>query len=587
MGGRLGAPCRYVAKTRPAQWFARQRVVLFIGRALQFFGSFFLVRAWRFVRRAIHRGRQWLGRKEVWYWLLAWIGCGFMAWGILDYHPRRVVTSVVAVVLLALIARRLYIGVIASMLVAASFLHIAVIPKPITLGGQGLNAAELLIVFMLAVVLVRSLVERRFEFLRSPITLPLLLLSLAIMVSVGAAYAKYLESPKGVFPFTLYNDARPMFYYSLFFVVAFGIRTRQELRILVAALIIIAAAVAVLMIVQYALGHEQRVFMGTRWAAPRVEELGPDEEGVTRSLPPGLALMYVLFPAVTCLACMGKGRSSRLLGLASVLIAIGLLLSFTRMYWLSVSAAMVVIWMLVDSSMKRRLLTFGTVALTASVLLTIAFSTFAPGAARARFSHALYDRLASTVTRSTVYSPGLQNRIQENRSALELIKRNVIFGVGLGTPLHRTQVIRPGYNTQVIVPIYRIHNSYLDLWARFGLLGVLSFVWLSVAFLARSLLLFFHAQEPVHKVLGLTFFAAQIQFMMHATVGMSVPQIFNATTIALCWGLVEVMWRLEKGRAAPSPGDVVPMKAAHGRLMATDASAMPRQSHFPSLGYNR
>ncbi len=151
----------------------------------------------------------------------------------------------------------------------------------------------------------------------------------------------------------------------------------------------------------------------------------------------------------------------------------------------------------------------------------------------------------SIFQRETLQSESLQNRFRENRYAFEQVKRHPLLGIGVGSPLEFKQWTRPGRRTKVIYRVYQIHNSYLELWMVYGLLGVVSFAWLSVVFLVRSFLLFMKSRDPSNKYLALGLFAGYVVSLLKAVTGMtllhSVPSI---TLTAFMWGIIEVIWRL-------------------------------------------
>ena len=481
--------------------------------------------------------------------LLAVWASGVLAWGILFAAPARVATTLLGGAFLAIVWRRLEFGIIAVMLLAASIMYPGAIPKPFTVGGQGLGITEMLVFFMLVVVLVRCAADRKFEFFKSPITMPLLLLFGAILLSIVVSYAAHLQNPRGPWRFPhVYNQARPLFHYLLFFVVAFGIQTERQLNLILRVLIWTAVVVSFLMMVQYFLGTSgPSVFIGRAGALTVTHAVSPEEQGVARSLPPGLPLMVIFFFLTLTNAAYRGLRSGAVSAVAAAILGMGLIFSFTRNLWVLTLVGILVVWAASARPVKRRLslLVLGTLAV--AILGSVSVATLAPGAAGRRFSKALSERFFSTFQAKTFRSSSLQDRFRENRYAINQIKEHPVFGIGVGTPVQYKAGADPWKGTTVITPIYWIHNSYLELWMVYGLLGFVSFTWLAVAFLVRGFLLFRRAREPAARCLGIACTAQFVTFLGSSTVSMTIlHQVPDMVAAALVWGIVEASWRLNE-----------------------------------------
>ena len=555
VGERAAAGGRRIISSRPARWVAEHPAVRFSARALVVSWVLAAERIWWPAKRLVRRIRKFMGRHELWAWAATLTLCALLAWGITTASPLKVVAAVLGGLFCALVAWRLEFGVIAVVVLVVSFIHTSAIPKPATLGGMGPNAAELLVLFMLVVVFLRCMSRREEQPFKSTITVPLLLLFLAIVVSMSVSYRQLLAGQGYLLRLgQIYNTARPMFYYLLFFVVVWGIRSEKSLKVILNASIVATVVVSALMLVQYHVGYGQKLFVGTAWLTPRVEALTGQERDVTRSLPPGMALMLVLFPATLLLSCVVRGARARLFYCASsVAIGMGLIFTFTRNYWVSMLLALGVMWFLSVRGTRSRLGVFVVTALAMVIIGSVSASKFGPGVSGEKFTSVLSKRFTSTFERSTLRSESMRNRFDENMYAISQIRQHPILGIGVGNPAHYKQWIRPGTWTRVIYPVDAIHNSYLELWMVYGLLGIVSFLWLSIAFLARAFTFFRQSQDPFWRSVALAFFAGYIAFLVRATITMSVlHETYNIVAVSLMWGMVEVLWRLhlqEQGQA--------------------------------------
>lgn len=523
---------------------------MFVAGALLFVWRLFTLIIWWPGKRLLRRIRKFLGRHEFWYWTVTWVGCGLLGTAIVMVSPVKVAAGILGTLILVICMRRLEFGVVGLMILGASFMHPTALPQPITLGGQGLHAIELLLLGMLAVVFVRAFGQRRLEFFKSPITLPLILFGAAIIMSMFVSYIQYRANRIGYWSFrAAYNDARPMFVYLVFFVVAFGIRTEKQLRIILVSLIIISVVISLMMIAQSFIGAGgTKLFIGNEWNRNIVREADVGDVEVARTEPPGLGPITVLFPiALACAASLGFRKGAVYLSAAAVM-GIGLMSSFYRVFWVASLTEVAIVWLLAGNKVKIRLPAYGILALILALSGMLAASRVVPLAGAEKFPHALAERALSIFSEETYTTSGsYQGRVQENRTAIAQIKDSPILGIGSGTPKAYRQWTRPGVWTRIIYPVYKIHNSYLGLWTMYGLLGIVSFVWVSVAVLLRSFLLFRRLRDPMWQSVALGFFAAYIGFLwrcitqMHAT-----NNIHHILSVVVMWGFMEVLWRLHE-----------------------------------------
>ena len=72
------------------------------------------------------------------------------------------------------------------------------------------------------------------------------------------------------------------------------------------------------------------------------------------------------------------------------------------------------------------------------------------------------------------------------------------------------------------------HNSYLQIWAEMGILGIISFLWLIIAVFKAA---FKNTKDSVHKNQTLGLIAANIVFLVHNLVDFS----FFLPEVSLIW----------------------------------------------------
>lgn len=530
-------------------------------------------RIWLPVGRLVRRIRVFLGRHEIWYYLITWAACVVLGRTIMVASPVKVVAAVVGLGAMAFVTRHIDLGIVAVMLLSASFMHPGAIAHPITIGGQGFHASELLIITMLITVLVRSLADKRFEFFKSPITLPLLALCGAVLMSIVVSYVNHLADPRGgSWAYRVaYNTTRPMFSYLLFFPVAFGLRDRMQLNRVLRLTMWITAGVSVLVVIQYFIAPSGKsVFLGGQIAD--FTTALTDDANIARTTPPGSALMLALFLLAVANVAYRGWRESPVQVLTASVLGIGLLFSFYRVFWFSSFLGIVIIWLASNKVVKRRLPVMAIIALMLAVIGSILVTKAVPSSSGRNFSRALANRFVSIFKSETyLIDESFQNRVRENKHAIQQIKKSPIFGIGADSPRQWGQWTRPGVYTKIRYPIYYIHNSYLELWMIYGLPGIVSFLWLSIAFLVRSFLLFRRTRDPSTKAMAIAFFAAYVGFMQRSLTQMHIVQDhYHMMTVALMWGVIEVLWRLELAEKAcareETADEIVPVSTETGSL---------------------
>ncbi len=496
-----------------------------------------------------------IGRESRWYYFLnsalitivsAFVLC-LMIVRMREGNWVRIVIPIAALLLTGFVVRRLEYGVLAMLVLISSVFHDSVVPKPLPIQGMGFGLAELLLIFMLAIVYVRNAGERRLDWFRSPMFVPMGLLFLAVVLSVIVSIDHNARQPSWYWTFKgVYNSARPVFMYLLFFVVAFGLRSEKQLRTIIIGATVISAVVALLMGLQYFLGTHVKIFFGTPYLGPRVESLSSDEIAITRSLPPGLAMISAFFPIALTLACVGKRRSMVGYGIAAAILGLGVVFSFTRTVWISNMAAVAVIVLLAGGKIRRRLLIVGAVAIPLAIVGSVSIAGFSPKGGGADFAQALSSRFFSMFERKTASSASLTHRYGENRAAWKQITEHPITGIGVGHPVNNKRWVNPINHTQGFRLNFVIHNSYLQLWVTYGILGLIAYLWLALAVIFKGIKMSRKGRTAYHRAFGVSCAATVVGFLMRGLVTMCfVAEPYNIVTMAVVFGLLEAASRVD------------------------------------------
>jgi O-antigen ligase len=181
------------------------------------------------------------------------------------------------------------------------------------------------------------------------------------------------------------------------------------------------------------------------------------------------ALLFLLYYART--------RTGQfLLFLLSVMMLSGVVAGLSRALWVSAALGIAVAFFLVGRADKLRLITFvsagtGLLILAAMIFLDDFFGLVVEGLS-ARFA---------TLETATSRDISLINRFYEWRTAWEYIVQNPIVGYGFGVPYRFYSAIYYVTESKTFV-----HNSYLSLLYRHGLIGLSLFGFVAIVTFVRS-----------------------------------------------------------------------------------------------------
>lgn len=258
----------------------------------------------------------------------------------------------------------------------------------------------------------------------------------------------------------------PLTNYGLILAAYIWIRDRRQLK----RLVVVVAGVVFLMMVRDLL-YSVRLAFGL----PLLEQLYQ----LLASTFSGGSFLFALLPLLLALALLGQ-RQGLLARLALVAVALSSvavpLLSGTRTYWLGMLVALI-IWELVRH--RRRLLPRFVVYVLSGLLLILVGSLFLAylGDIPLISGISVADRLATLDLRVLSDDWSFQGRVSETQAALREIARRPVLGRGLGFEL--TSNSRPWTGWEVTRGF--LHNTYLHVLLKLGIIGLVAFIWFLVA----------------------------------------------------------------------------------------------------------
>ncbi|RJP76614.1 MAG: O-antigen ligase domain-containing protein [Candidatus Zixiibacteriota bacterium] len=336
-------------------------------------------------------------------------------------------------------------------------------------------------------------------------------------------------------------ELRSLFHFVLFFLVIYYVRTDRQLRTLALGLGLVACLVAVALAAQYILGSDITIVSG------RVELLSNSRGrmgDVTRILVPGSSVIFfTLCSFISMYLLMRLRRRQRLLLLAGIcLLTLGLILTFTRIFWVMALAAVVLLMVL---TRRRAVIYPRVVLLLAGAVLGLGLILQARVLNPAVIKEAIVSRSASILR-----APGnfqhdtLFMRFLESRYAWERIKEKPLLGIGLGKA-YRPLIFGKVEYEDTVGGTY-LHNGYLATQLKMGLPGTLAFFWVIFRFFRRVFKRWRKIREPLYQALVLGVAASIFGMLLHSLFASPFLTTSWVAVAAVGMGLVEKIYSFEE-----------------------------------------
>jgi hypothetical protein len=359
--------------------------------------------------------------------------------------PWFVVLGVVAgIVCIFAAARYPHVGIIIVMILEYEVLPSQFQPK-ISVGPGGLTPVDLLIMFLFAVIAVRSIVSR-VNLLDSfgPYLWPLLYLFGAITISI--IYVIFFQHNA-----LFLTEGRHFIYWLVMPFLLMAIDTPRRFSFFFRALLAIGFVIALYVAIQS--------FFGVRlMTGVRVEALDPTRHGdITRSIAGGGTYIYLLLLFYAINEFISKRMHPALAALVCIVVLSALAAGFGRGIWIASMAGLVV-----SAYLYRGVAGVAKVGMAAglfAISAMIAIWSIYPDFVEAVIDRALSVRSEISAGASFGY------RIHENEDALRAIKQKPVLGIGIGGT-YRDSYPVDGINVGLA---HYIHNSYLYFPLKFGI----------------------------------------------------------------------------------------------------------------------
>lgn len=211
------------------------------------------------------------------------------------------------------------------------------------------------------------------------------------------------------------------------------------------------------------------------------------------------------------------------------LFAAGLILTQSRGYWVTFVIVVLIIIAIGDRSAKLYVL-FGTLFLSLIGILVVYFF----------FGHifdlvvkAITHRFESidTISSPTRMGPSLLERVYETETIVGKLLHNPIAGYGMGTRYERYYILFGTYRSMTY-----IHNGYLAIWFKTGIVGLVAIVAFCLATLKNLWRIFHSVNTYFMKLISLAAFSLLSGMLV---VNVTSPQFlgFDSMTLIILMGI--------------------------------------------------
>jgi O-antigen ligase len=390
-----------------------------------------------------------------------------------------------------LLWRRPEFGLLGLMALTAGLLRASDLYVPLPLGG--LYPADVALLGLFGLFGLRALLHEGVRIKWWPVSGPLLVFLALCLLSVG-----YAVRIRGIGLHEALNELRPLAFYGVAVLTTLALTRGKQLTTLLVGLFVLADVIVAALFLQQFAGAGGRLLPGMHdWqvnqlgatGAPDVGAESVQDFGLVRIVPPAVLLLFFMsvLAFVRMLTSRGLVRVAYIAEFA--LLNGGLLLTYTRAQWIaSLISIGVSVPLLPPAARAQVIRSIPMLLLVVLVGVTAGQAGVEPPEAVGPFLEAIVSRATSTLApEKTLSSSSLQWRAFETGAALRSLAESP-WGVGLGN-IYRpvTTLAGEAVGYQGSEPLNRfVHNSYLYIAVKTGILGLAAFLWFCLAFVANG-----------------------------------------------------------------------------------------------------
>jgi O-antigen ligase len=449
------------------------------------------------------------------------------------YIPATYVAIGISAIFLVILAiRSPQYALIVILIILSTVFPDGTFPR-LNVGGIHIWITDLVILGLFGLIIIRLLAERDTKQFRSPIVLPLMLFLFWAFLTAIRGYYFHENSRNAVI-----IETRIALYYSIILCVMFLIRDEKNINNFLKWFYFLAVIASIMILVQFTLGY-QVSFLNSGKIYAFSSNGGPEVTRVQGSVGEGLVTYALILKSITLF--IDRMRSKSIVDLVQwMILAAGMIATFTRTTWIMIVMALVLAAFLVGRNERRRIIMWAIVAVGLLFIISVFTILLQPKSQFASLINAGVGRV-STIFQLKSYTSAQESTVVwrnfEYTYGIPEIYNNPIFGIGLGAQYRPTlSVDYVGFEGQLYT-----HNSNLWIAMKTGIVGFILYLWFSLTFAWHAIRNRKHITTPAHRgfVLGsalsifLSLFAANIH-----PIGMTLEWI---PVIAVVIGLSEAI----------------------------------------------
>ena len=498
---------------------------------------------------------------------ISWIAVAGVCALISYLAPGAVAAGLALLVVLLLLGSITWLfaefALLVLLVLTAGLLRAGDLYVPLPLGG--LYPADVALIGLFCVLLARSLVFDRAFFRCMPVIKPLVVFLGVCALSVVYAVQFADVSLNGAL-----NELRPIAFYGVSILTALAVTRARQLNALLIGMFILANVIAAAIVLQQFAGLGRLLLPGMDdWQVDQVDLSGATDLngggnfgglGGVRIVPPAhVLLFFVMVLAFIKIVAPGTRRTTRVLCAAEfAYLNCALLLTYMRGQWVAsivtIGVACLLLPRIAQVRIARALVATGVVVCVGVLLFAAGLE---PPGNMAAYGGALASRAMSTFdVDQTLGSPSLQWRAFETEQAINALI-TAPQGVGLGNTYRSVTTYQgeaSGY--QGTEPLNRfVHNSFLYIGVKTGLLGLAVFLWFCLAFIANALRLFRRTSDNHERGLVLAALVTFVGVLSWSLTEANFMQTGSTAIVGLMVGIVASINRmsaLPNAAAAPA-----------------------------------
>ncbi|MFX0195703.1 MAG: O-antigen ligase family protein [Candidatus Hodarchaeota archaeon] len=445
---------------------------------------------------------------------------------VLNYPLDYGIFLILGMSLLLIVYQRPMFG-IALLLILLTFAKMMPEMPLVGIGIGTIAPQDILLIFLLTIIPLRWLLNNKIEWVKTPLNIPMTLFFLAALLSALVAYFKF-----EVDFHLIRRELRHFAYYLVFFIVINNLQNKNHISLLFKVIIGMALFSCLCSI--------SKGFFN--YSLPWVADLGAiglqESPEVMRIGFPGAEVIYIAIIVLISLVVLIKDKRKIFFFIMLMFpIIIALILAYTRHIWISMSASLVLFFLMVPRYNKYKMFKCFGVVLLILLLIFAPLILYQKGKFR-EYGFAAIRRMGTIFTQELwKESNTMHGRYVENRYAWEKIKRYPILGIGLANEF------RP--------KLYKkdsprgLHNAYLYLWLYFGLPGLLLFLWMSALFISRGFKIWKKPDDPFLRAMIIGFSLSYFGMMISNMVAPFFVQSWRLAIFGTIMGVNEVIYKIE------------------------------------------